>query len=417
MTGAESQGVRGSRRGARAAGTAAPLAGLEARLHGLGAEEAGRRLAYGTLVGGDDRYVFTETPKAACTTLKWLLAHIEGRHPTPRSIGVESSLAMSIHSPAVHGFPSLMSLEPARREALLGGADVVRFCVVRNPYTRVLSAWAEKVRQREPRYAAVWEKVAAHGGTDPAACPSFRQFVAWLTETEDVRRCNHHWRGMTWLLLPDLLRPTDVLRTESLAADLAGVLARIAPGEDAAALLRRFTANESLPLPDPHAMYDEDTAARVHSFYREDFERFGYARDSWRPPEGAGASATTAGEFARVLEQRALEILRARNDLLHEQSAVARALHRFATGRGETADLLRDLAADLLRTGDAPRARALLETARSLRPQGSAIRLLLARSLVESGLADEARPHLESLVGDERCGPDAAALLQRISAL
>jgi hypothetical protein len=393
------------------------LAGHEAQLHGLSIEEAGKRLSYGTLAGANGNFIFTETPKAACSTLKWLLAHIEGRHPQPQAIGIESSLAMAIHSPLVHGFPSLLAFDAQTVRTLLASESVVRFCVVRNPYTRVLSAWADKVRQREPRYRAVWQQIAAHAGTQGDECPSFAQFVAWLAETEDVRRCNHHWRGMTWVLLPDLMHYTHVLHTENLSEDLAGVLAIIAPGHDAAALLNRFRVNESLPLPDWRSHYDEETANRVHAFYREDFDRFGYHRDSWQAPTAAVESLEdpVRGTFQFAQEQRALAIIRARNDLIDAQNQTLRPLRQFAAGKGEPADLLRDLGAALLASGHARPARDLLRTALALRPHGTAIRMLLARSLIDCGQPDDARPHLDALLADPARQADAAKLLSHIS--
>ncbi|HVT75486.1 MAG TPA: sulfotransferase family 2 domain-containing protein, partial [Acidimicrobiales bacterium] len=71
-------------------------------------------------------------------------------------------------------------------------------------------------------------------------------------------------------------------RFENFAADFRTILLRLGVTEDVLALAGEVTN----PTPDfPLAVaYDTELAKVVYDYYREDFERFGYARDSWITP-------------------------------------------------------------------------------------------------------------------------------------
>ncbi|MDP2902809.1 MAG: sulfotransferase family 2 domain-containing protein [Methylovulum sp.] len=279
-----------------------------------------KRLAYATFVGDRSNYVFVETPKAACSSLKWVLADLEMRQVTPRQMGNESVASMVIHDRGSHNIKNIMQQSEAERTRLLTSNNVVRFCVVRNPYARIVSAWADKIRQKEPGFKRFWQIVAKHCNSDPQQFPSFPQFVNWVVETQKPDACNPHWRPMAYLLLPELFNYTHVLHTENLAVELQSVLDRIAPKRNAMALLKKHITNESLPV-DWQTCYDAETAKRVFSFYKEDFESYGYLADSWKhvPHNKLDVdNPTFLREQYKKLELAALKSIGERNDVIFE---------------------------------------------------------------------------------------------------
>jgi len=118
------------------------MAEARQQLHGLRAQEAYNRLSYATFVGVAGNYLFTETPKGACTAMKWVLAVVERSTVSARVLGRETSMPMRIHHRENHGIKSLTHFDIDEFERLRSDSRVTRFCVVPNPYARLLvSSW------------------------------------------------------------------------------------------------------------------------------------------------------------------------------------------------------------------------------------------------------------------------------------
>jgi len=297
---------------------------LEMELHckqvyGYSIQEVEKRLFFGSYVGDNLNYVFVATPKAACSTMKWILVDLENRHVALKHYGKQSRREMIIHA-RNHSIKNLMQVTDAERVKLLTDKNAVRFCVVRNPYARFVSAWADKIRQKEPNFGNVWKSIADYFDTDPKLCPTFAQFARWVVETQQAEYCNNHWRSMSHLLLPDLLRYTHVLHTENLEVELDAVLKIIAPSRNAAELLKKHRINESLPI-DWQSCYDEETAKLVAKFYQEDFKRFAYPSDSWKNKyhtRSLSEEIIALHDRLAKYETAALDAIRARNDVIFE---------------------------------------------------------------------------------------------------
>ena len=282
-------------------------------------KEATKRLEFGTYVGEKLDYLFIATPKAACSTMKWILADLENQHVEFKHCGRESNLAMIIHG-RTHSIKNLLEITDIERTRILSNPDVIRFWVVRNPYARFVSGWSDKVRQKEPSFQALWQQIGDYFGTDPQICPSFAQFARWMVETQSVNKCNAHWRSMTHLLMPDLLNYTHILHTENLESELEEVIRIIAPHRSASELLKKHRINESLPV-DWRACYNEELAEMVSQFYHEDFKHFGYSLDSWRSTTKNRSIEeeliALKDQFSKY-EASAIEAVRVRNDVIFE---------------------------------------------------------------------------------------------------
>jgi len=101
------------------------------------------------------RTAYVAVSKAACTSLKWLVADLMGEDPAAfrRASGRSVTRDMAIHqrrlwqrTPTLHGLSDeqLAEVDPDR------GWFV--FTVVRHPAARLFSAWQSKILLREPRW-------------------------------------------------------------------------------------------------------------------------------------------------------------------------------------------------------------------------------------------------------------------------
>ncbi len=245
-------------------------------------ENIARRLNYSSYVNVERRYMYFEVPKAACSTMKWLLHSIEKAPPIKHFVGPnrEARRDMFIHARENLPIPSLLQLDDELQEFVLTSPEVMRFTVVRNPYTRLESAWKDKVQLCAPRYEdlCIEIKGALPTGDDPASQVSFDEFVT-AVEGQDIARCDSHWRSQWEHTLRGAMNFSHIGRTEDLPALLASFFDHIGEPNRAVPQLNAI---------DRDTEYTDEIAARVYRLYRRDFEAFDYARDSWpRPPRAS----------------------------------------------------------------------------------------------------------------------------------
>lgn len=238
------------------------------------------RLEYGTFVSTRYRYLYVSTPKVACTSIKLFLHSLEELPPIqPFSGAHESKLSMFIHDRQQFGLPSILELTPTLQEQALNASGWFRFALVRNPYSRLFSAWQSKIRTVEPDFEHVAGQIR-HSFPD-GALPTFPEFVDFVCDREDLSTCDAHWQLQSGLAFSDLLRHS--ILTYKLEA--IGVFIDAFSAHLRAAGYRQpvwLPAHNEGPGIEWRRFYDGDLAGRVYAKYRRDFEEFDYPRDSWR---------------------------------------------------------------------------------------------------------------------------------------
>ena len=180
-------------------------------------------------------------PKAANSTVTTTLARLKMGHDVPSKQAKKIFL-----SPA-----QLSGAEVARLDQLF------KFAFVRNPYSRTLSAYLDKVARDLPSD----EKV--------------HRFADFITDLERGKlHSNAHWAPQSSLLLLPRGQFDFIGKTETLDHDLSTVLQRLCP-EDAppikSTLSNATGANRKLMT-----YYRDDLAARVLHLYRDDFRLFDF---------------------------------------------------------------------------------------------------------------------------------------------
>ena len=150
-------------------------------------------------------------------------------------------------------------------------AELDRLCwivVVRNPYSRVLSAFLDKFREEK------YQK--AYGNFDLSP-EGFAAFVTWLEQGGLSK--DGHWDLQTKLIVGPVSKFDAVIRFETLGADLERALTRAQVPFDAGKLRKAYPSDEgkktgaSDRMP---AFYTPDLATRVARLYARDFTALGY---------------------------------------------------------------------------------------------------------------------------------------------
>jgi Sulfotransferase family len=258
------------------------------------------RLAYASFASLKDRFVYVEVPKAACTAMKVLLRDLYASPPLklfPR-FRRETDRAMFVHARENAPLPPLTALADQDQRELFEAPDVLRFTIVRNPYTRLVSAWRGKVLLCEPSvedvYATVRGAPPAMGRKHPVG---FAEFVAHVEGRID-EVWDAHWRRQVDLTFPKGLAFTHVGKTEDLDATLR-ILGRQLKCREAITIPR---VNECVVK--PAAQYSQELARRVYALYEEDFTVFGYDMESWPHDEKDSPGVVSYDSFIDEVIER-----------------------------------------------------------------------------------------------------------------
>lgn len=256
---------------------------LESLIEAARQDDAHQTFSYHGWVVPEYKCLCMTIPKVACTTVRVTLYHLAG-NPVPAEPN------------DVHGLDVGLFLGNCSTEEIieiLTSPEWVRFCFVRNPYDRLLSAYKSKIgNTRDTQYS--WLQDAIRGrfsypddDRGSANIVTFADFVHFLSDCGGKVRYEFkpdaifdgHFNAQTRILKQDLIEYDFIGRFENFADDFRAVLTRLgAPEETVALVSERRNVSAHVPL---DGVYNLQLAALTYELYRNDFEAFGYGRDSW----------------------------------------------------------------------------------------------------------------------------------------
>lgn len=232
-------------------------------------------LDYRINVSVDLGFIYVETPKVTCTTIKATLKSALGLPIAPDDIAAIHDMRDARIAKPRDNLPAFFRL--------LRTPSAFRFTFVRNPYTRVLSAYLDKIAAKGAGAIHRSEQLVARAERErverrrelmlpQSGEVSFRRFVDVLLTT-DPAKMDSHWKPLHLLTRPDLIRYDHIGRFENLDADMDAVLARLSLD---AANYRRHQDHRTDAAARLRRHYDRETEAMVREIYARDFELFGY---------------------------------------------------------------------------------------------------------------------------------------------
>lgn len=137
------------------------------------------------------RYVYVEVPKAGCGTVKATLGALEAARMGP---GMAARVQQAPHNRLLATpFVKPFQLTPEDLERVLTAPEFARFTVVREPATRVLSGYLEKIGQGLKQSASIVDALSE--GHDPIAPEdiTLEQFLT-VIGAQRSREQDPHWR-------------------------------------------------------------------------------------------------------------------------------------------------------------------------------------------------------------------------------
>ena len=213
-----------------------------------------------------NHFVFLAYPRTASTSIRRAL----DPHSDVRGVNVTRTRR---DSPFYHHITA-RELKAVFDERGWNWTDYRSFCVVRNPYSRVVSLYHHHLRMR----------VGKHRELNPIMRlrkrlryklkpePTFRDYVQSLAQRPGLAR---PFKEFAFDSAGNCL-VGDVLRFEKLATELPAHLLTLGLGQDAWQIPVLATSN----IRDYREPYDEDTVKTVAALYAFEIERYGYCFDA-----------------------------------------------------------------------------------------------------------------------------------------
>jgi len=265
---------------------------------------------------GTHQLLYVATPKAACTTLKWWFADLIGQTVAVRSApgSPESSPELVIHDALGRVAPGSACLTPAEISQAINNPDCFRFCLVRNPFSRIFSAWQSKWLLREPLQIGPYRKHAFYNlpVTNIAeVAMAFEAFLEFLNSVEFPNILDQHVKLQYSLLCPDRIRYSVVGKLED-STELCKRLS-VHLGSAYKPPFSFGQRNESLIIYHP-TLITARAEELIRTMYAADFDHFRY---STTKPSSQGE----LNENALRIALAAVRMLRGRHQRIGEMWA------------------------------------------------------------------------------------------------
>ena len=209
-------------------------------------------------------YLYTETPKVACSTVKSILQRMELDAPAFYREDHED-----IHN---RNFSPLLKPSQVGDFGKLVDGAIFKFCFSRNPYSRLASVYLEKIRGNKSQK----RDVLLHLGKNPSDIfhpVSFDEFVNVVCE-QPIASMDPHWRIQYHQTFQRAIDYDFVGKIEAFPYDLHYVLSKINKkyecylGDE-----RRHSAKTKDQIFD---LYSPSLVKMVRDKFSKDFEFFGY---------------------------------------------------------------------------------------------------------------------------------------------
>jgi hypothetical protein len=208
------------------------------------------------------RYLFASNEKVANSTLRATFQSLEcDGHLPPHYKPFKRWTGPLLQPSDVLDFASLLK-----------DSSVRKFCVVRHPYTRLISCYRDKF-EREPKGAGYHRKMRELGFPRGRRI-TFAEFLEAVAR-QPQQAMNSHWRIQYYNVFMDMIRYDEIIRYEDLPERLPKLVAELYPLTNGDTVLTRHRQEQSSDELIGR-YFTPDLKALARRVYARDFETFGY---------------------------------------------------------------------------------------------------------------------------------------------
>lgn len=217
---------------------------------------------YSTNISLKHKYIYVETPKVACSTIKKFLICAE----LEKKIGFSDPEHLHLRQFS----PLLNPMQAGDFSDLCHNQEFFKFCFVRDPYTRLLSAYIDKIRGNKVQKMAILREIGKPERL--AEYVSFEEFVDAVIE-ESICNMDSHWRVQYYQTLQEYIKYDFIGKFENFDYDFSHVLSRIGLDNEFCEKVDSHASNAADHL---DRFYTKSIRRKVARKYEKDFEAFGY---------------------------------------------------------------------------------------------------------------------------------------------
>jgi hypothetical protein len=234
-----------------------------------------RRIQLMFIASRERHYLYVTNPKVASTTVRNRLRELNGYPPLddPRDV--------MGHKGSGFWMPKTMTRNELKE--VCSSPRFFRFSFVRNPFDRVVSAYAYFQEGIESRSESADHKPRILRAADPKRdektwkAMDFPGFVRAICADASYVQ-DQHWRTQTDLLKLGLIAYDFIGKMERFGDDMTRVLERLEAPDDVKARADQKT-NQSKRRTPVAGLFDERSAELVRQKFAEDFRNFDYPLD------------------------------------------------------------------------------------------------------------------------------------------
>lgn len=258
------------------------------------------------------KLVYMSVTKAACTSLRWMVADLAGEDLDQfrDALGAQQSRLMTIHGTRDRWqhTPQLSQMTPEQISEISVDNGWFVFAVVRDPWSRIWSAWQSKFLVRHTFYDSYREEpwYPSLPSSPEQVIKDFRTFLEAHPWTWDPMLMQDvHFLPQVHSVRPQGIGYTEVYdldRLGDLFDDLKAHLARIGRPVDELYVPR---ANET-PLRLVPAVLEDGVGELIEELYAVDFEAFGdrWSRDRLMGGGSWGEDAIAHARYHTLANER-----------------------------------------------------------------------------------------------------------------
>jgi len=225
----------------------------------------GRELNIFVSISLKHEFVFVQNPKVGSTSLKYCINRLA-------LTGTDFPIEKLPRHPLITETPLIKpyQLPASFLDEIFTSERYTRFAFVRNPYTRLLSCYLDKIVGRTREAWPVYKKM----GLDKEQSISFDMFISFLHERRKHQgNWNPHWRPQHNLLKPHIINYTFVGKFENFEDDLVALNSLL--GNILPPLVTR-APHQTRASEKEENFYTPDLRRKVEEIYIKDFESFAY---------------------------------------------------------------------------------------------------------------------------------------------
>jgi len=231
------------------------------------------------IVNDKEKVIFAYVPKVACSNWKGIMRYLNGAKDY-----LDTNLA---HNRNLSGLKYLSDEDAPLN--FLSSSKYKKYCFVRNPYTRILSAYLNKIESRidkpfsqSDHFAVVYQDIENFrvNYLDEKNYPSinFEVFLIWLRDSNSMYTHDEHWRTQTMLLNIVKVEFDFIGRFEDLAVDAPKMLDMLGVKIEFPTQSQiKFSPTKAKEKADIY--YSPVTEKLVLDLYESDFENFAYKKE------------------------------------------------------------------------------------------------------------------------------------------